>query len=107
MINAAELLTKKDKFKIKLGLNRVELMLKIFNNPEKSFEVIHIAGPNGKGPCASVIEKILIEDKRKIIGKYTSPHLFSYTERCCINGVNITKEEFEELDFLVNKKDDE
>ena len=107
MINAAELLTKKDKFKIKLGLNRVELMLKIFNNPEKSFEVIHIAGTNGKGSCASVIEKILIEDKRKIIGKYTSPHLFSYTERFCINGVNITKEEFEELVFLVNKKDDE
>lgn len=107
MINASDILTSKDKFKIKLGLDRVKLMLKLFCNPQNSVRAFHIAGTNGKGSVCSVIESILLKDKRKIIGKYTSPHLFSYTERFCVNGVNISDEELNEIINLINKKDEE
>lgn len=106
-MNAAEILTSKNKFHIKLGLERMEIILKAFNNPENSFECIHIAGTNGKGSTCAIIEKILLEDKRKVIGKYTSPHLFSYTERISVNGENISEVELNQIISLINKKDDE
>lgn len=106
-MNAAEILTSKNKFHIKLGLERMEIILKAFNNPENSFECIHIAGTNGKGSTCTIIEKILLEDKRKVIGKYTSPHLFSYTERISVNGENISEVELNQIISLINKKDAE
>ncbi len=106
-MNVAEILTSKNKFHIKLGLERMEIILKAFNNPENSFECIHIAGTNGKGSTCTIIEKILLEDKRKIIGKYTSPHLFSYTERISVNGENISEVELNQIIGLINKKDAE
>ena len=106
-MNAAEILTSKNKFHIKLGLGRMEIILKAFNNPENSFECIHIAGTNGKGSTCTIMEKILLEDKRKVIGKYTSPHLFSYTERISVNGENISEVELNQIISLINKKDAE
>lgn len=106
-MNAAEILTSKNKFHIKLGLERMEIILKAFNNPENSFECIHIAGTNGKGSTCAIIEKILLEDKRKVIGKYTSPHLFSYTERISVDGENISEVELNQIISLINKKDAE
>ena len=106
-MNAAEILTSKNKFHIKLGLERMEIILKAFNNPENSFECIHIAGTNGKGSTCAIIEKILLEDKRKVIGKYTSPHLFSYTERISVDGENVSEVELNQIISLINKKDDE
>ena len=106
-MNAAEILTSKNKFHIKLGLERMEIILKAFNNPENSFECIHIAGTNGKGSTCTIMEKILLEDKRKVIGKYTSPHLFSYTERISVNGENISEVELNQIISLINKKDAE
>lgn len=106
-MNAAEILTSKNKFHIKLGLERMEIILKAFNNPENSFDCIHIAGTNGKGSTCAIIEKILLEDKKKVIGKYTSPHLFSYCERISVNGENISEVELNQIISLINKKDDE
>jgi len=106
-MRADVILTSKNKFHISLGLERMEKILKLFNNPENSMEFIHIAGTNGKGSTASILEEILIKGTQKRIGKYTSPHLFSYTERISINKENISKEEFDEIKNLINKKDDE
>lgn len=100
MLKADKILKSTDKFKINLGLDRVKFALDVFNHPECDMEFIHIAGTNGKGSTAAIIEQILLEDGHKKIGKYTSPHLFSYTERFSINGVNIKEDE---LDKLVNE----
>ena len=107
MKSVEEILRSSEKFKITLGLERVEKALEIFDNPQKDIDFIHVAGTNGKGSVCAIIEKILLEDKRKIVGKYTSPHLFSYTERFSVNGENICEDELEELVNLVYKKDAE
>lgn len=77
---------------IKLGLQNIEEICKAMGNPQKDYKIIHIAGTNGKGSTSTLIEKVLIEDKRKV-GKYTSPHILRFNERICTNGKEISDEE--------------
>ena len=78
---------------IKLGLRNTELLLHALNNPERSFTSVQIAGTNGKGSTAAMLDAICravgIET-----GLYTSPHLVSITERIRIAGVDLSPEDF-------------
>jgi len=106
MKTAQEILTSCDKFRINLGLERIEKVLSLLNHPEKSFKIIHIAGTNGKGSTAKIINEILIEkftEKGIGIGLFTSPHLFSYTERIKINNENIPQYIFDKLTNKINE----
>jgi dihydrofolate synthase / folylpolyglutamate synthase len=78
---------------IKLGLRNTELLLKALDNPERSFPSVQIAGTNGKGSVAAMLDSICRAAGIKC-GLYTSPHLVSMTERIKINGIEITREEF-------------
>ena len=64
-------------------------------DPQKEFPAIHIAGTNGKGSVAVKCAKILELSGYKV-GLYTSPHLFSYSERISISGIPISEEAIEE-----------
>lgn len=92
---AIDILTSQGKFYINLGLERVEKVLKILGNPEKSLNFIHVAGTNGKGSVCAMLSSILAESGLKT-GLFTSPHVFEYTERIKINNVDIEKETFAE-----------
>ena len=78
---------------IKLGLRNTELLLNALNNPERAFPSVQIAGTNGKGSTAAMLESICRAAGIKC-GLYTSPHLVSITERIRISGVEITREDF-------------
>src|SRR5215510_5374051 len=78
---------------IKLGLRNTELLLRSVNNPERTFPAVQIAGTNGKGSTAAVLESICRAAGIRT-GLYTSPHLSSITERIKVNGVEITESEF-------------
>lgn len=67
----------------------------IFNNPEKNFPSIHIAGTNGKGSVSNIIASILQEAGFKV-GLFTSPHLVDFRERIRVNGDMIPEQ------FVVN-----
>ena len=75
-----------------MGLNHTLLLLKSLKNPQDNFKTIHLAGTNGKGSTAAIINSILIANGYKV-GLYTSPHLISFNERIRVNGVTITDEE--------------
>ena len=90
---AVELLTSKGRFRIELGLERIEKILKLLGNPENDFKIIHIAGTNGKGSVCALTAKILECEGFKT-ALYTSPHLIDYTERIKINSEDISKEDF-------------
>ncbi len=81
---------------IKLGLRNVELLLKAIGNPERSYTSVQIAGTNGKGSTAVVLDSICRASGIKT-GLYTSPHLTSITERIKIHGTDIAEEEFARL----------
>ena len=73
---------------VKLGLERMENILKLMGNPNEKLQGIHIAGTNGKGSTAAICEALSIESGLKT-GLNTSPHLVDYRERIRINGKNI------------------
>jgi len=81
-----------EKFGISLGLHKIERLLSPFDNPQDKLNVIHIAGTNGKGSTAAIIESILIEHGFKV-GLYTSPHLIRFNERIRINREEIKDSE--------------
>ena len=78
---------------IKLGLRNTELLLSALDNPERAFPSVQIAGTNGKGSTAVMLDSICRAAGIRC-GLYTSPHLVSITERISINGSQITPEEF-------------
>jgi dihydrofolate synthase/folylpolyglutamate synthase len=78
---------------IKLGLRNTELLLESLDSPHKSFESIQIAGTNGKGSTAVVLDSIC-RAAGIPTGLYTSPHLVSITERIRIAGNEIAKDSF-------------
>ena len=78
---------------MKLGLRNTELLLKRLHNPEQAFPAVQIAGTNGKGSVATVLDSICRAATIKT-GLYTSPHLVSITERIRIDGKEITNDDF-------------
>ncbi len=98
--DAVKLLTSSGKFRISLGLERISAILDLLGNPQDKLNCIHIAGTNGKGSVCSIIASILNEAGKKV-GLYTSPHLFKYTERIKICGVDISDEDFTKYVFEI------
>ncbi|HET7287852.1 MAG TPA: folylpolyglutamate synthase/dihydrofolate synthase family protein [Pyrinomonadaceae bacterium] len=78
---------------IKLGLRNTELLLATLGNPERAYRSVQIAGTNGKGSTAVMLDSICRAAGIKC-GLYTSPHLVSITERITISGTQITPQEF-------------
>lgn len=69
----------------KPGLARIEELLYYSGNPHQNLNIIHIAGTNGKGSTAAILERIYRESGYKT-GLYSSPHFFHFNERIKING---------------------
>ena len=78
---------------IKLGLRNIELLLATLDHPQKFYPAVQIAGTNGKGSTAVVLDSICRAAGIRT-GLYTSPHLVSITERIRLGGIEISREEF-------------
>ena len=78
---------------IKLGLRNIELLLKRLGDPQNSYPSVQIAGTNGKGSTAVMLDSICSAAGIKS-GLYTSPHLVSITERIRIGGDEISRDSF-------------
>src|SRR5687767_10427649 len=71
-----------------LGLERMQAACARFGNPERAFEVVHVAGTNGKGTVCAFVGSIA-RAAGKRVGVYTSPHLSRFAERINIDGAPI------------------
>ncbi|HEY8186280.1 MAG TPA: folylpolyglutamate synthase/dihydrofolate synthase family protein [Pyrinomonadaceae bacterium] len=91
---------------IKLGLRNTELLLESLSSPQKSFASVQIAGTNGKGSTAAMLDSIS-NAAGILTGLYTSPHLVSITERIRIGGKEITEVDFAKYATLVRKAAEE
>lgn len=100
-----KLLTGQGKFYINLGLDRISAILALLGNPQDKLKCIHVAGTNGKGSVCTVISEVLRESGIKT-GMFTSPHIFEYTERIQINGVQISQKDFSEYINLISHLSD-
>lgn len=83
-----------EQFGIKLGLENIRIILTSLGNPERAYRSIHIAGTNGKGSVAAMVERGL-RAAGLTTGRYTSPHLDRIEERVALDGQPVDRETFE------------
>jgi dihydrofolate synthase/folylpolyglutamate synthase len=79
---------------IKLGLDQIRALVEGLGHPERAFRSIIVAGTNGKGSVAAMVERGLRAAGDRT-GRYTSPHLIRIEERFAIDGEAIDATTFE------------
>src|ERR1019366_10349370 len=85
----------------KLGLENITDLLADLGRPQDAFPSVLIAGTNGKGSVAAMLDAVLQASagtgKSFRTGLYTSPHLVEINERIQLSGCPIPPEDFAEL----------
>ncbi|QMU28425.1 bifunctional folylpolyglutamate synthase/dihydrofolate synthase [Adhaeribacter radiodurans] len=84
------------------GLENIESLCLVLDNPQHNFKSVHVAGTNGKGSSSNMLAAVLQQAGYKT-GLYTSPHLKEFTERIKINGKDIPQEYV--VAFVENNKE--
>ncbi|MCR5482636.1 MAG: bifunctional folylpolyglutamate synthase/dihydrofolate synthase [Clostridia bacterium] len=105
MTNAVEKIHQFERFGSRLGLERMNRLLELLGNPEKSLRVIHVAGTNGKGSvCRYIYEALRANDYKT--GLYTSPFIEVFNERIEYDGKYISDEDLDTYTGRVLEKVD-
>jgi dihydrofolate synthase / folylpolyglutamate synthase len=84
----------------KYRLENIEILLERLGNPQNSFRSILVAGTNGKGSVAAMIESIARQTGHRT-ALYTSPHLIRIEERLRVCGVSIVPDDFAKFASLI------
>ena len=74
-----------DRASWKLDLSRIRALVAALDHPERACPTVLIAGTNGKGSVAAMVERALRAAGLRT-GRYTSPHLVRPEERIAIDG---------------------
>ncbi len=77
---------------MKFGIDRMRRLTAELGHPELAYPVIHLAGTNGKGSVAAMLESIFRSAGRRT-GLYTSPHLVKIGERVQVDRQILTEAE--------------
>ncbi|KAF1329845.1 Folylpolyglutamate synthase, partial [Globisporangium splendens] len=77
---------------VKLGIENMKQLNAAFGDPASRYEVVHVAGTNGKGSVSFKIAKALERSGYKT-GLFVSPHVACFRERIQINGTLISEEQ--------------
>jgi dihydrofolate synthase / folylpolyglutamate synthase len=78
-------------FGIKLGLENVRALLEMLDLPHAPCRFVHVAGTNGKGSVAAMVDAMLGASGVRS-GLFTSPHLVRVNERIRIAGKDIASD---------------
>jgi dihydropteroate synthase len=76
------------RFQVKPGTESVRDLLSELGDPHEGIEFVQIAGSNGKGSTARMVESVLRESGRRT-GLFTSPHFDDVRERVRVDGRKI------------------
>jgi dihydrofolate synthase/folylpolyglutamate synthase len=77
---------------VKFGIDRMRRLAAALGHPERNYPVIHVAGTNGKGSVAAMLDAILHAAGWRT-GLYTSPHLVKLGERVQVDRRLLTETE--------------
>lgn len=89
---AVEYLKGRERFGIKFGLENIDRLAESLGRPERRYPSILIAGTNGKGSTAALLESVARASGYRS-GRYTSPHIRFLEERIHVDGQPITRDE--------------
>lgn len=76
----------------KFGIDRMRQLTAVIGHPERAVPIVHIAGTNGKGSVAAMLDAILHAAGWRT-GLYTSPHLVKLGERVQVDRKILTEAE--------------
>jgi dihydrofolate synthase/folylpolyglutamate synthase len=76
--------------KWRLGLERMDALLRAIGQPQDTLRAFHVGGTNGKGSVCATLEAVL-RARGFRTGFYSSPHLIDFRERFLIDGVPISE----------------
>ena len=71
---------------------KLKKIYELLGEPCKNKKIIHIAGTNGKGSTATLLENIFFAGGYSV-AKFTSPHILKFNERILINKKMISDED--------------
>jgi dihydrofolate synthase/folylpolyglutamate synthase len=77
-----------------LGLGHTRALLERLGHPERAFRTAVVAGTNGKGSVTAMLASILAAQGLRV-GRFISPHVYSATERICVDDQPVTLDELE------------
>jgi dihydrofolate synthase / folylpolyglutamate synthase len=89
----ADLRTRWPESHLEPSLDRIRALVDLLGAPQAAYPVIHLTGTNGKTSTARMADALLGEFGLRV-GRFTSPHLASVTERISLNGEPIAAERF-------------
>ncbi|MGI8769159.1 MAG: bifunctional folylpolyglutamate synthase/dihydrofolate synthase [Propionibacteriaceae bacterium] len=92
----ADLTARWPEHRVAPSLGRIQAVCELLGDPQHAFPVIHVAGTNGKGSTAIMIESLLRAVGLRT-GRFSSPHLMNVTERIAIDGRSISEDRFDEV----------
>lgn len=75
------------------SLDRIDAVMDLLGQPQRTFPSIHLTGTNGKTSTTRLVDVILREHQLST-GRFTSPHLHSMTERIALSGQPISTDAF-------------
>ena len=75
-----------------MRLERIERILALMGDPQRTAPAIHITGTNGKGSTARMVTRLL-KEKGLTVGTYLSPHLERPHERILWDGEPVTDDQ--------------
>jgi dihydrofolate synthase/folylpolyglutamate synthase len=81
----AQLLARWGESKIGPSRHRIDRLMDVLGQPQRSYRAIHLTGTNGKTSTARMVDELLRGFGLRT-GRYTSPHLSEITERIVLNG---------------------
>jgi dihydrofolate synthase / folylpolyglutamate synthase len=87
------LLSRWPETKLDPSLDRIEAFMELLGDPQRTYPVIHLTGTNGKTSTARMIETLIVTIGLRV-GRFTSPHLESMTERISLDGEPMSEEAF-------------
>ena len=89
----AQLLARWGESKIGPSRHRIDRLMDVLGEPQRSYRSIHLTGTNGKTSTARMIDELLRGFGLRT-GRYTSPHLSSMTERIVLDGEPVSDRVF-------------
>jgi dihydrofolate synthase/folylpolyglutamate synthase len=78
---------------VKFDLANITTLCERLGQPQRAFQSVHVAGTNGKGSTAAMLDSILRAAGLRT-GLYTSPHLERINERIRLDGREISDADF-------------
>lgn len=76
-----------------LGLTSIRDLMADLGDVQETLSIIHVAGTNGKGSVCAMIAEIL-KEAGYLVGRYSSPAVFSYEEIYQVNGASISHADY-------------